>query len=136
MPSFPREILTTNHASGLHPRSAMARTVLAIACAGMAHLLAGCAPEPHASHESLGATEAGTRAVERFPVTIRQPAGSPSIKTGTFDEKGNPVAIACATCHSTKPSNPGAKLGVPLTAFHQGLKGQHGNLSCVSCHNP
>jgi len=53
-----------------------------------------------------------------------------------LDEKGRAVSVACATCHTTKPPDHAAKLGTPLTAFHQGLIGKHGSLSCVSCHNP
>jgi hypothetical protein len=115
---------------------ALLSTVLAFACAGATQGLVGCAPEPHTPGAPPEAGDSGSSTAARFPVAIREPAGSPSIKTGTFDEKGNAVSIACATCHTTKPSNPNAKLGVPLTAFHQGLKGQHGHLSCVSCHNP
>jgi formate-dependent nitrite reductase cytochrome c552 subunit len=69
-------------------------------------------------------------------VTIRKPDGPPTIPTGTFDEKGRPVAVACAACHATKPANADARLGTPLPQFHSGLVGQHGNLTCVSCHNP
>jgi len=68
--------------------------------------------------------------------TIRKPTGAPAIKSGIRDEKGREVVIACAVCHTTKPANLDAKLGTPLTAFHQGLIGKHGSLSCVSCHNP
>ncbi|MBX9579410.1 MAG: hypothetical protein K2X87_03805 [Gemmataceae bacterium] len=67
---------------------------------------------------------------------VRKPAGPPVVPTGTVDEKGRPVTIACATCHATKPANPDARVGRPLVMFHQGLGGQHGNLSCASCHNP
>lgn len=69
-------------------------------------------------------------------VVVRKPLGPPAIPSGTFDEKGNAVFIACATCHATKPANPDAKLGVALAQFHQGLVGKHGDLSCISCHNP
>lgn len=72
----------------------------------------------------------------RHPVLVRTPLGPPSVPTGTFDEKGRPVTIACATCHATKPANAEAKLGTSLTLFHQGLVGKHGNLTCTSCHNP
>ena len=72
----------------------------------------------------------------RYPVTVRSPSGPPRIPTGTFDEKGRPVSVACATCHATKPANPDAKLGTRLAHFHQGLSGAHGSLSCVSCHTP
>lgn len=113
-------------------RRALTSAVLVLACAGLAQWLVGCAPEPHTSATTLGTEPAK----DRFPVTIRKPSGSPAIKTGTFDEHGRPVTIACATCHTTKPVNPDAKLGEALKQFHQGLIGKHGNLSCVSCHNP
>lgn len=71
-----------------------------------------------------------------WPVVIRTPAGPPTLATGTLDEKGAPVRVACATCHATKPPATGAKLGTPLAQFHQGLVGKHGNLTCISCHNP
>jgi hypothetical protein len=58
------------------------------------------------------------------------------VPTGTFDEKGRPVTVACAICHATRPANTEAKLGTPLTQFHQGLVGRHGSLSCNACHNP
>ncbi len=72
----------------------------------------------------------------RHPVVVRTPLGPPGVPTGTFDEKGRPVTVACATCHTTKPANADAKLGTPLIQFHQGLVGKHGILSCTSCHNP
>jgi nitrate/TMAO reductase-like tetraheme cytochrome c subunit len=58
------------------------------------------------------------------------------VKTGLTDADGKPVTIGCATCHTNRESNPLAKVGADLPAFHQGLKGAHGNLACVSCHNP
>ncbi len=70
------------------------------------------------------------------PVIIRSPHGAPMVPTGTFDEKGRPLLVACATCHTTKPTNGDAKIGTPLKQFHQGMIGHHGNLSCASCHNP
>jgi hypothetical protein len=73
---------------------------------------------------------------ERHAAVIRKPIGRPVIPTGVVDEKGNPISVGCATCHTTKPANAEAKLGTPLTQFHQGLIGKHGNLSCTSCHNP
>lgn len=95
-------------------------------------LIVGCGgSEPPAPRRETPATKAAAH-----PIGIRTPAGSPRIPTGTFDEKGNPVTVACATCHTTKPASTAAKLGTPLAQFHQGLHGQHGNLTCTSCHNP
>lgn len=71
-----------------------------------------------------------------WPVHIRRPAGPPTIATGLVDERGTPIRIACATCHATKPTNPDARVGAALRQFHQTLVGNHGNLTCVSCHNP
>ncbi len=107
---------------------------LGLGCAALAHVLAGCAPQQHTppppDSPAAGAT------TQLCPVIVRKPAGPPTIRTGTFDEKGNPVSVACATCHTNRPANPDAKLGNSLTLFHQGLHGRHGNLSCASCHNP
>jgi len=116
-------------------RLAILVAAIAVMCAGTAQLTTGCAPNPHTSPEESGTISSDESKKESFPVTIRKPAGPPTIKTGALDEKGNPIAIACATCHTTKPANAEAKLGTPLPLFHQGLVGKHGNLSCVSCHN-
>lgn len=78
-------------------------------------------------------TEA-TRPAVQHQVTIHHTA-APGIPTGTFDEKGRALSVACATCHTTKAASFESKLGTPLTQFHQGLIGRHGNLSCASCHN-
>lgn len=44
--------------------------------------------------------------------------------------------LKCAACHSLRPSKPeNAKAG-HLDEFHQGLWVAHGQLSCISCHNP
>jgi formate-dependent nitrite reductase cytochrome c552 subunit len=77
-----------------------------------------------------------TDPVVRHPVVVRTSHGPHGVPVGTFDEKGRPVTIACATCHATKPANVEARLGSPLAQFHQGLVGKHGTLSCTSCHNP
>lgn len=70
------------------------------------------------------------------PVLIRTPAGAPRIPTGLSDDKGQPLSVACATCHATKPPHGDAKLGTPLVQFHQGMVGKHANLACAACHNP
>lgn len=95
---------------------------------------AGCG-RPSLSQTS-DATGRAELAAALHPVIIRTPSGPPGIPTGAVDEKGRPVTVACATCHTTKPANAAAKLGTPLAGFHQGLVGKHGNLSCTSCHNP
>jgi hypothetical protein len=74
--------------------------------------------------------------VRWYEVAVRKPDGPPVVKTGLTDSDGHPVTIGCATCHTNREPNPQARLGADLQAFHQGLKGAHGNLACVSCHNP
>lgn len=69
------------------------------------------------------------------PVVVRAPVGPPGVPSGAVDDKGRPVSVACATCHTTKPASADARTGTPLEQFHQGLVGKHGNLSCTSCHN-
>lgn len=109
---------------------------MAIVCAALAQLIAGCDPEPHAPPPTPGAAGPETPGTNLHLVEVRKPLGPPVVRTGTSDANGNPVTVACATCHATKPANPDARLGAPLAQFHQGLVGRHGNLSCQSCHNP
>src|SRR5262245_53555631 len=71
-----------------------------------------------------------------FDVVIRKHAGPPSVATGLVDAHGQPITAACNTCHATRTPNADLKLGMTLEKFHQGQKGTHGNLTCVSCHNP
>jgi hypothetical protein len=108
---------------------------LMVVCAGVAQTLLGCAPKPHTSPSNTLSNDPVSPEKNRYAVVIHKPAGPPAIKTGAVDDKGNPITIACATCHTTKPANTDAKLGTPLTLFHQGLTGKHAALSCVSCHN-
>jgi hypothetical protein len=68
-------------------------------------------------------------------VFVRKPAGPPSVATGAIDPHGRPLTAACSTCHTTKTVNTDLKVGMELKTFHQGLKGSHGNLTCVTCHN-
>lgn len=70
-----------------------------------------------------------------YETFIRNPAGSPSVKTGLLDPHGQPISVACNTCHATRPPNAELRVGGNLAIFHQGLKGNHGNLTCVSCHD-
>jgi hypothetical protein len=71
-----------------------------------------------------------------FDVVIRKPAGPPSVAMGLIDSHGQPITAACNTCHATRAPNANLKLGMTLEKFHQGQKGAHDNLTCVSCHNP
>lgn len=70
------------------------------------------------------------------PEVIRKPSGPPQVRTGQVDAGGQPVQVACNVCHTTRPTNLATNSGGQLIEFHQGLKVQHGGLSCASCHNP
>ncbi|MCX7699250.1 MAG: hypothetical protein N2039_00065 [Gemmataceae bacterium] len=96
----------------------------------------GCDPVPHsdaAADPPSASRPARTRIGE---IRIRAPQDSPRVATSLRDEKGQPVSVACANCHSTRPPNPAHRLGLPLTEFHQHVSGNHGELSCAACHNP
>ncbi len=74
--------------------------------------------------------------LDLHPVVIRKPAGPPTIDTGQLDSAGQPVVANCTTCHTTKVPNPRLVHGKDLVDFHQGLTTNHGDRSCLSCHNP
>lgn len=69
------------------------------------------------------------------PVVIRQPDGKVMVDSGRRDAHGQPVMVACATCHDTRPPEPSIHSASELDEFHQGLAYAHGELSCLSCHN-
>lgn len=69
------------------------------------------------------------------PVAIRKPDGVALVDSGKKDAKGQPVMVACATCHDTRDSNFKTNQGEALKEFHQGLQFQHGSQTCLSCHN-
>ena len=70
------------------------------------------------------------------PVVIKKPAGAPKVATGLTNFHGEPVMASCVSCHATTTPNREARRAEDLKKFHQGLKYAHGELSCLSCHNP
>ncbi len=70
------------------------------------------------------------------PVVIRKPTGPPRVLTGQTDAHGNPITVSCSTCHSTRKPNSKTKSTKDLNEFHGSMVFAHGNLSCLSCHNP
>src|SRR5262245_21866825 len=61
----------------------------------------------------------------RHPITIRTPSAPPAVRTDLADAHGQPVSIACNTCHATRPADAEARLGKQLTSFHQHVEGKH-----------
>lgn len=112
-----------------------AALVLAVACVVVAHLLIGSGSNPPSPKAQIDKEN-----VDPVPplhsVTIRKPAGPPVIQTGLTDPHGKPITIACNTCHAGKTVNSDSRVGDDLKLFHQGLRGNHGKLACVACHNP
>lgn len=105
-------------------------------CAGIALVCFGCAPAPHSGPDPGSPVSNRTPGGNVGEVRIRTPQAPPRVETAVRDEKGQPVSVACANCHSTRPANSSHRLGAPLTEFHQHVLGDHGQLSCTACHNP
>ncbi len=71
----------------------------------------------------------------KHPVHIRTPKGPPTVKTAHADANGIVAEVRCNTCHANRTPNPSAQAGADLKDFHQGLKVQHGQVTCLSCHH-
>ena len=76
-----------------------------------------------------------TNQTRLYPVQIRSAALNPRINTGRTNFSGQSVSVACSTCHTTTKPNLEISSSVELDEFHQGLRFNHGNLACLSCHN-
>jgi len=84
--------------------------------------------------DSQSEREAAFQAEAHYGVEIMGAPTTPTVLTDALDYHGRPAEIACATCHTTR--TPAAtRQSEDLDAFHQGLIMQHGDLSCLSCHN-
>lgn len=59
---------------------------------------------------------------------------TPTVAADILTHEGVPAEIACATCHTTRTPSANRRTE-DLDEFHQGLIMQHGDLSCLSCHN-
>lgn len=70
-----------------------------------------------------------------FPVIINQPQGTRTVATSVTNFHGQPVMVSCSSCHTTTKPNLENRHSQDLDEFHQGLQINHGNLSCLSCHN-
>lgn len=94
------------------------------------------APKARPSASAVGEVGRVASAAPLHPVVIRRPAGPPRVPTGATNYHGQPVTVACGTCHATTPPNVLTRSSADLDQFHQGLKYAHGELTCLSCHNP
>ncbi|TVS00586.1 MAG: hypothetical protein EA423_11435 [Phycisphaerales bacterium] len=98
--------------------------------------IAGASPRS----EFLAATMSTETVPDETPqwlVEISLPDGPPRVVTDRVDSLGRAVTVSCASCHSNFDANSARRSAdEPPMSFHQGLTFQHGNLSCVTCHNP
>ena len=102
---------------------------LAAGCVALAIAATADAPE---GDEST-ATKPDAKPATLHPVHIRPANPAPRLRIETED--GQTVAVACSTCHSTRPPNHENRLGEDLDRFHQGLEVAHGANTCLSCHH-
>jgi formate-dependent nitrite reductase cytochrome c552 subunit len=71
-----------------------------------------------------------------FPITIKAPSSSFKVTTGQLDLQGNPIEVACSTCHSNRKPDFENRITGDLREFHTNGNVTHGSISCLSCHNP
>ncbi len=70
-----------------------------------------------------------------YPVVTHVPDRLHGLQTTTEDSLGNPVSVACATCHEGRETRD-VRGPDELEEFHTGMTLEHGTLACASCHNP
>lgn len=69
-------------------------------------------------------------------VEVRVPAKLSGIETGRTNARGEPLRVACETCHSLREPGKLPERPEQLGAFHRRLTLNHGSLRCASCHVP
>jgi hypothetical protein len=106
--------------------------ILGPAAATVAAWLALSAPRPPAEEATGAAT---TNRAAWHPVHIRPAPAAPRFDTGQTNRAGEPVTVACSTCHTTTKPNLETRGSADLDEFHQGLRVNHGHLPCLSCHH-
>lgn len=97
---------------------------------------AGCGAN-RATPVTVASTHGGTAdkvdSSELHPVVIRSAPQLKSIKARL--DQSDSTTVGCATCHATRPANRRNRSTEDLDQFHQGLKLNHGRLTCVACHD-
>ena len=74
-------------------------------------------------------------AAKTFDASIHEPPRLTSVPTSVLGVDGQPLRVACVTCHSLRDGGGGPPASAAaLMQFHTGLVVQHGALSCGSCH--
>ncbi len=76
------------------------------------------------------------QALQQHPVNISVPEGPPKVLVADPNGSGNAIEVSCTTCHATREPDYKNVTSDDLDEFHQNLSMGHGDLSCLSCHNP
>jgi len=79
--------------------------------------------------------DAQEEAATRHAVHVNPGPATPTVRATHGSGAGPAADISCATCHTTRTPDVATRTSAALTEFHQSLDYQHGNLSCLSCHN-
>jgi len=92
------------------------------------------------AQKSLSTAESVESAIAKktpalHPITIKPGPDTPRLDTGLKDSQGKAITAACSTCHNTTTPNPARNTAHDLVQAHAGLNYNHGNLTCMSCHN-
>lgn len=94
-------------------------------------LLAGCSPgiNPERAYGPPAPSSSPS-----YPVEVHRSKTQGVLDTSLRDVAGTPIGVSCKTCHGSQ-SQGGLLPKEAPQGFHQGLKIQHGSLSCTSCHD-
>lgn len=93
------------------------------------------APANHATAPTSPPVATPTPVAVQHEVRIKPGPSTPVVITNALKKDAAPVAVACSTCHTTRPPNREARSAEALKDFHQGLAYRHGDQTCLSCHN-
>lgn len=85
--------------------------------------------------EHAGASNESRSTIGEHPHFVNRPDGPPRVNTGMLDDLGRPVTVSCASCHANMEPNFATRSSEQLEEFHRGLHFNHGNMSCLTCHN-
>ncbi|MGE4179755.1 MAG: hypothetical protein AB7J34_08000 [Limisphaerales bacterium] len=108
---------------------------LAFTLAGAPWTFAALSAQPPSPSPAAKPPPAPDNPPSRHPVTVRNPLRQPRVETGTVDSRNQPVTVSCGSCHATSTPRPDTRFASDLDEFHQGLRYQHGDLTCLSCHD-
>lgn len=85
---------------------------------------------------AAAAAQRNGRVGQTFPVHINRPSGPPVIELIDATGTGRQTSLSCSSCHSLREPDLTNRRPGDLTTFHENMQFVHGDLSCLSCHNP